>query len=254
MSLEPLKRFAVVEQKLDPALREEVLALGPTAIPELLRILSDDALQLEQSPGGGWPPIHAVDLLADLKATEAAEPMLRVLSETSWQDIIHDRLVQRLAELGPSVVEPALAILERGVREEVLHAVCCVLSDVGVRDPRIYAQLCALFEANAVFGASCFSDYGDATALPLLEGAIKRFRPKLDSPFGLMDLNELVDSFDRLGGELSDELKQHIAATEAEFEAHRARVAPVKAAAPKPGRNDPCPCGSGKKYKRCCLK
>src|SRR6516225_1314577 len=21
----------------------------------------------------------------------------------------------------------------------------------------------------------------------------------------------------------------------------------------KPGRNDPCPCGSGKKYKRCCL-
>jgi uncharacterized protein len=22
--------------------------------------------------------------------------------------------------------------------------------------------------------------------------------------------------------------------------------------APKPGRNDPCPCGSGKKYKKCC--
>ena len=22
--------------------------------------------------------------------------------------------------------------------------------------------------------------------------------------------------------------------------------------APKPGRNDPCPCGSGKKYKHCC--
>ncbi len=28
---------------------------------------------------------------------------------------------------------------------------------------------------------------------------------------------------------------------------------PYKAAAPKPGRNDPCPCGSGKKYKHCCL-
>jgi tetratricopeptide (TPR) repeat protein len=23
---------------------------------------------------------------------------------------------------------------------------------------------------------------------------------------------------------------------------------------PKPGRNDPCPCGSGQKYKRCCLE
>lgn len=28
---------------------------------------------------------------------------------------------------------------------------------------------------------------------------------------------------------------------------------PYKAATPKPGRNDPCPCGSGKKYKQCCL-
>lgn len=28
--------------------------------------------------------------------------------------------------------------------------------------------------------------------------------------------------------------------------------APVKVA-PKVGRNDPCPCGSGKKYKHCCL-
>jgi SEC-C motif-containing protein len=26
----------------------------------------------------------------------------------------------------------------------------------------------------------------------------------------------------------------------------------VKYEKPKPGRNDPCPCGSGKKYKKCC--
>jgi SEC-C motif domain protein len=29
--------------------------------------------------------------------------------------------------------------------------------------------------------------------------------------------------------------------------------APFKSTAPKPGRNDPCPCGSGRKYKHCCL-
>lgn len=27
---------------------------------------------------------------------------------------------------------------------------------------------------------------------------------------------------------------------------------PVKREAPKAGRNDPCPCGSGKKFKKCC--
>ncbi len=28
----------------------------------------------------------------------------------------------------------------------------------------------------------------------------------------------------------------------------------VKRETPKVGRNEPCPCGSGKKYKKCCLK
>jgi SEC-C motif domain protein len=28
----------------------------------------------------------------------------------------------------------------------------------------------------------------------------------------------------------------------------------VRRGAPKVGRNDPCPCGSGKKYKKCCAK
>lgn len=32
------------------------------------------------------------------------------------------------------------------------------------------------------------------------------------------------------------------------------RIEPIKNATPKVGRNDPCPCGSGKKYKKCCLK
>jgi SEC-C motif-containing protein len=33
----------------------------------------------------------------------------------------------------------------------------------------------------------------------------------------------------------------------------RTGPAPTKSAAPKVGRNEPCPCGSGKKYKHCCL-
>jgi uncharacterized protein YecA (UPF0149 family) len=31
------------------------------------------------------------------------------------------------------------------------------------------------------------------------------------------------------------------------------KVEPIQAAQ-EPGRNDPCPCGSGKKYKKCCGK
>ncbi len=31
-------------------------------------------------------------------------------------------------------------------------------------------------------------------------------------------------------------------------------VEPIRNDADAPGRNDPCPCGSGRKYKRCCGK
>ena len=33
---------------------------------------------------------------------------------------------------------------------------------------------------------------------------------------------------------------------------HHAPVAQFVRSGPKVGRNDPCPCGSGKKYKKCC--
>ena len=35
------------------------------------------------------------------------------------------------------------------------------------------------------------------------------------------------------------------------MEGARPQIAQVKREAPKVGRNDPCPCGSGKKYKKC---
>jgi preprotein translocase subunit SecA len=34
---------------------------------------------------------------------------------------------------------------------------------------------------------------------------------------------------------------------------HHAPIAQYVRATPKVGRNDPCPCGSGKKHKKCCL-
>jgi uncharacterized protein len=40
----------------------------------------------------------------------------------------------------------------------------------------------------------------------------------------------------------------------ADFHHHRGQkeIAPIVRGGPKIGRNDPCPCGSGKKFKKCC--
>ncbi|GBC62091.1 hypothetical protein DENIS_3054 [Desulfonema ishimotonii] len=38
------------------------------------------------------------------------------------------------------------------------------------------------------------------------------------------------------------------------FDGHAPKITQYVREAPKIGRNDPCPCGSGKKYKKCCGK
>ena len=50
----------------------------------------------------------------------------------------------------------------------------------------------------------------------------------------------IVEIYDRLSG--------------ARMASAQAATTPVRREGPKVGRNDPCPCGSGKKYKKCCLK
>ena len=55
-----------------------------------------------------------------------------------------------------------------------------------------------------------------------------------------------------------DEWAERVADMEAEYEASfredgTVRGATVRKAGTETGRNDPCPCGSGKKYKKCCM-
>ena len=49
-------------------------------------------------------------------------------------------------------------------------------------------------------------------------------------------------------------MKEHEAELKAEQNSHIAKVETVVHEGPRIGRNDPCPCGSGKKYKKCCGK
>ena len=72
------------------------------------------------------------------------------------------------------------------------------------------------------------------------------------------------DAFVEFSAFFVDEAGEHVIQEKSEFmkeksgqwlytRAVRSGPAPLKNDTPKPGRNDPCPCGSGKKYKHCCL-
>jgi len=73
---------------------------------------------------------------------------------------------------------------------------------------------------------------------------------KLDIDYEKLYFNMLEAKADHLytlpqwDGVLSEEQRQEI------VKAHRKSKTVIKEK--EPGRNDPCPCGSGKKYKKCC--
>ena len=97
--------------------------------------------------------------------------------------------------------------------------------------------------------------------LPLLRPSIRVLMNeypeffKLDKAFYLDALNEkkedfLIDKYIAVQKKLKHRLKFYYDGDDEEEEYDDAT--PYKRESPKVGRNDPCPCGSGKKYKKCC--
>jgi len=76
--------------------------------------------------------------------------------------------------------------------------------------------------------------------------------PKVD-PSQLRTRHESVSTFDSQP-EPEAPARQPAAQAQAGAGGEEAPTRPVRRENPKVGRNDPCPCGSGKKYKHCCGK
>lgn len=228
-------------------------------MPALLRVLEDEALAQEEAPGEGWAPIHAAALLGELRQPEALEGMLRQLLRTEPETVLHERLLVGLQRFGPPVFEPAWRLLEEAQDRDARESLLSILSSAGVRDERLLRELLALLEKERSVGAIFLARYGDPAAIPALEAAL---RAEVDTPvtglFGGGDLGELSRALRTLGGAVPPAVQEHLDGVtslrkDAALELLRAaqKQALTEARQPKPGRNDPCPCGSGKKFKKC---
>jgi hypothetical protein len=250
--------------KLSRANRERIRAASGAAVAPLIEILEDESLALEDGPGLGYAPAHAAELLGELSATDAVEPMLKRLIATTWDEILHNAVVVSLPKIGEAVVEPALALLAQTTDPDVRWSIKDILSEVGVRDERIRDLLLADIEDEPERAAMNLASYGDVSVLPQLRQAFDRHIIKEEGLFANQELIELKGAIEGLGGELT-------ADQAAKFErgmGARARDRldwdrddpargaddgmPVRAEA-KLGRNEPCWCGSGRKYKKCHL-
>lgn len=232
---------------LDDRVADRIVDLGDDAIEPLIRRI-EASLETDDL---SWAPVHAARLLGRLGDPRAIDPLIATIDATDTGDMLHEAAILTLPKLGAPVVEPVLA-RARALEIDDIEIIkwADVLAGTRVPDERIFALLADILPFFPDFTAGCFADYGDERALPLLHQAFESYVPTgtVEEDRVVVDLADAIES---LGGELTvPEIRK--------FDAYSARVreADGKPAmkSERPGRNEPCWCGSGKKYKKCHLR
>jgi len=238
-------------------------------VPELIRMATDE--KLHTGPAGSpipWAPVHAWWALAELRAEEAIVPLLGLLRRVDEKDDdwVAEDLPRVFAAIGPAAIQPLTDYLANPSHGEWARvAAARSLSLVAQSHPhtreecvtRLSAQLERFAEQSETFNAFLISPLLDLRAVeaaPVMERAFASGRvdetvqgdwEDAQIDLGLKTEREhprKPNKFTMLG----DRLRAAWAAAQPR-ETESPYIAPRKV-----GRNDPCPCGSGRKYKKCC--
>ena len=255
------------------------------AAPRLVRLLEDCASGVDRSETTKRAIFFVAHLLAEKRETRAFGPLcLLVENQDLCEDVLSGAITETLKALLISTWDGDAARLkhlieavaaDEFVRAAALDAFTYLTKTEAFRDEETRAYLVHLAETMQPRSA-CFvwtgwagvaanlgyADLREKVAALVERGFIEpmhmnlgdfdiQLQRTLDDPTGWAGIE-----FDRIGpftdtiGTLS---------TWASF-AERTRSDPWVRSMPhvdpsrKVGRNDPCPCGSGKKYKKCCLQ
>jgi hypothetical protein len=246
----PLEQLKTGGRDFDPAVRQAVVAMGPSVIPALMELVENEKdLGHIEAPGRGWPPAHAAYVLIELKAMEAIPALVNILATSEVYSIIHELIAEHIWKLGPALLEPLLNVARTTKEPQVRTSCLLILTRSGAKDERLFHEISLLFEEDPIRGAQAFGHYGDPRALPVLSHAILNAKRDTFMAYAKMPINFAMDAYERISPPLPDNLRAHYDSLKAD--ADREKFA-LKAKGT--GRNDPCPCGSGKKYKKCCLE
>lgn len=258
----------------------DYLELGFTRahVPELLRMTMDDDLNAADRDGTEvWAPLHAWRTLGQLRTVEAAEPLARLFEKFPFDDWLAADLPLVFSLIGPASIPTitgflgdhevdemgrisAPACLEQIAldypdhRDECVGALERLLSRHDISEPTLNAFLIfSLIDLMAVETIGAIRKAFSADCVDLtIQGDVEdveismKLRDTRDTPRPRHGIFSDISGFD-LGEDDWDILET--AASPAGNGGGGTVTNPFKTV----GRNDRCPCGSGKKYKKCCL-
>ena len=190
----------------------------------------------------------ATQMVIDLLNDDSAYEFARIVSTEMLAAIaLHhsgerERILEVLRAQLPPLGEDGTLALPPGVRfQEIWTWVASALADL--RDTDSQPQVMALYKRGLM----------DDSVMGGLEDYLAKFEPDAYPPLATLHEYDILKTYEGLHQQ---------AAREAQWRAKAAQPVPPPAAQRKQhtrskrkvGRNDPCPCGSGRKYKHCCGK
>jgi len=283
MATEKLVEVMVaLELYVNQTFAKEIAKRGD-AVFWLRKLTQNGRYRYREDYGSGWTPIHSIHLLPLIKSKEALELLLDIIRYRS--DDLDDWLTESVGGLLAAFGKDAIEDLKRFSSDETLeafvrNAATTALAFLASKTPSykddIKEHLMDLFNATS-----------DATFASLVADDIASFHdpsvmPQIRRAFEENRMDELIESEEELelviAGKYDDLLYyrceedplnhfsrknieylhslHHSKPDEEddnEFDEDEAFDFKTKEKPKKIGRNDPCPCGSGKKYKKCCM-
>jgi len=270
---ELIRELVNSELVVDPGLAREI-SQRPDAVPHLVRIIEDDTSFMEGSPGDGWAPIHASFLLGAIKTPAARDAVFWLLRERDeeMRDWITEDFPTILANFGLDAVEDlkkcisdrTLGLYQRSTAIGALSTIAHKHPEIWDSTVRFFRQLLQEEDDPELLGfLICdLSEFKDPDALEDIKSA---FDKGLVDDF-IITMEDVSVTYSSPGESLdyqrySADPLEHFNPQKFErlwkisYENQRIPDRLKRMLKPeKIGRNDPCPCGSGKKYKKCCMK
>jgi hypothetical protein len=239
------------------------LGLAKGHIPELIRMLTDEELNTAASDSREvWAPLHAWRALGQLHAVEAIEPLIQQLYRIDEED--DDWVGEEFPEVFAMIGAPAIPSLASylATQSHGLWARACsvhCVADIGRSAPEERSRCIRVLTEELM---KC------AQNDPTLNGFLINYLIGLKAVESIETIRRAFDrdcvdfsvagDFEAVEMELG--LIQHRSTPQPPFlwiSKHKEQQAGGSTTTIPPGRkigrNEPCPCGSGKKYKKCCL-
>ena len=283
--------LALGEIRRDETRDYTALGISLKDVPALIRMATDHQLHGGPQPSPVvWAPVHAWRALGQLRAEEAIAPLVELFRRVDDNDDwVSDDLPKSLAQFGAAALGPVTEYLgnaghgewSRGAAARTIGLVAetyPALRSEGIA--HLSAQLDRFAEQSETFNAFLISPLWDLRAVEamlVIERAFASGRvdesvqgdvEDVQIQFGLKTQREHPPKPNKLTI-MGEQLRAQWKAAgiplpdadgnfpEPEGDFPELNVEPPAVLLPyiapsKAGRNEPCPCGSGKKYKKCC--